>query len=502
VSTVKRQDHLFIAAVIGVIALHVFLSIGQTLTLRPWSDEGSMACPAYNLITNGGIGTTIWEETGSEYKGINTRTYCYMPLDLWTQAAWYSMVGFGLIQMRMLSTLWAVIALVAWSVILRNSFARKVAILGVLLIAVDYAFVGDSSSGRMDMMSAALGFSGLAVFLTFRERNLTAALLVSNALVAASILTHAMGIVHFAGLQILTLYFSRKNLKVGRVALAATPYLVAGAVWSVYILQSPSDFVAQFSANAHYMHRLSGLTAPWMGIVREITDRYGVAFGLGAHSASTRGPVYLKAVVLAAYVGGFATCLIAPDLRRNPGVRWLATLSVVYFLIMSVIDGGKAAYYLVHILPLFAALLAIAVVWIAERRRPLVWPVSLLIVGVVLIQVGALAQKMRINTYANRYAPVVAFLKQNLAPGDLIFATSAFGFDFGFRQERLIDDSRLGYYSGKRAAFIVVDEIYKDTFAGHRLDRPEVALFVDDLLRDKYRVVYAHDDIEVYGRLP
>ncbi|MGD1097255.1 MAG: hypothetical protein ABSB35_35380 [Bryobacteraceae bacterium] len=501
--TDKRQHYLFIAAVIGVMALHVLLSIGQSMTVRPWSDEGAMACPAYNLITHGGTGTTIWEEAGSEFKGINQRTYYLMPLDIWAQVAWYSAVGVGLMQMRLLSMLWALIALASWLVILHFlSGNRKVEILGLALIALDYFFVGGSSSGRMDMMSASLGFCGLATFLAFRERNLTAALAGSNALVAASLLTHPMGMVHFAGLQIFTVYFNRKDLTLGRLALAATPYLAAGAVWLEYIIPSPSDFIAQFRANATYMNRLAGITAPWSGVLREITDRYGVAFGLGPHFPSTRGPVYLKAVVLAAYLGGVATCLIAPGLRRNPRVRLLAVLSGVYFLIMSIVDGGKAAYYLVHILPIMAALLAIAAVAMVAQRPSLVWIISGLIGGVVLIETGALLEKMRIDTYAHRYVPVVSFLKQNLAPGNIVFGTSAFGFDFGFRQERLIDDSRLGYYSGKSAAFVVVDEIYKETFAGHHLHRPDVAAFVDRLLADKYRVVYDHEDIEVYQRIP
>jgi hypothetical protein len=47
-------------------------------------------------------------------------------------------------------------------------------------------------------MCAALGLAGIAVYLQFRERNLAQALLGSNALVAASMLTHPNALLYFA----------------------------------------------------------------------------------------------------------------------------------------------------------------------------------------------------------------------------------------------------------------------------------------------------------------
>src|SRR5436309_2288758 len=79
------------------------------------------------------------------------------------------------------------------------------------LLAVDYSFVMGASFGCMDLMCAALGFAGLAAYLSLREKHFAWAVLVSHTLVAASGLTHFMGILHFAGLVFLTLYFDRRR---------------------------------------------------------------------------------------------------------------------------------------------------------------------------------------------------------------------------------------------------------------------------------------------------
>jgi hypothetical protein len=63
------------------------------------------------------------------------------------------------------------------------------------------------------------------------------------------------------------------------------------------------------------------------------------------------------------------------------------------------------------------------------------------------------------------------------------------GFALGFN-EHLIDDSYLGYYSGKRPDFIVVDEIYATSFRGSAVERPAVYDHINRLLTEQYRLVY------------
>jgi 4-amino-4-deoxy-L-arabinose transferase-like glycosyltransferase len=485
----------------AAVLLHIALSVSHSLTQRPWSDEGAMASPAYDLINRGSMGTRLWEEAGSPFQGVNTHTYYLMPLHLVAQSVWYRLTGVSLLSMRLFSLMWALVAMTAWFLLMRRLFDLNLAALTVTLISLDYFVLVDSSFGRMDMMSAALGFSGLAGFVLLRERSFALALLISNALVAAAIFTHAIAITHFCGLIFLVLYLNWRDVRLGHVVLAAAPYLVGGLLWGLYILQSPHDFEAQFSWNAGYMGRLHALTAPWAGVWREITVRYGVGYGLGSHNVGNRGPIFLKSVALLAYLAGLIGCLLTPSIRRDPRRRIFIILPLMSFLVMSLIDGTKNHYYLAHITPWLAAALAIWVTDCAEKKVISNWILAAGLLGLVAVQAAGIAYKVRLDSYHVRYYPAVAFLKTHIRPDSLVMASSAFGFDLDLTGKLLVDDAGLGYYSGKKADFVVVDEIYLDTFEGHKLHRPGVAIFVSNLLKSEYRVIYSQGDITVYQRI-
>ncbi len=109
-------------------------------------DEGWIAAPGYDLAFHGKMGSPGLEPTGSwltqELKGIQDYTYWIMPLDPVAQAGWYRLFGFGLIQMRMLSAVWGLVALLAWSAIVWIVSGDCVAAgLTAFLISVDFTFL-------------------------------------------------------------------------------------------------------------------------------------------------------------------------------------------------------------------------------------------------------------------------------------------------------------------------------------------------------------------------
>ena len=87
----------------AAVLLHIALSAGHSFTQRPWSDEGAMASPAYDLLHGGSMGTRLWEEAGSTFAGVNRHTYYLMPLYLVAQAPWYRLTGISLFSMRLFS---------------------------------------------------------------------------------------------------------------------------------------------------------------------------------------------------------------------------------------------------------------------------------------------------------------------------------------------------------------------------------------------------------------
>lgn len=493
-----NSRRLAVSIAAGGVVIYFALTFGTSISRRPWSDEGWFASPGYNLATNGSMGSPVLDGT-SWLPGINQHTYWVLPLHLVTQAGWYKLFGFSLLSLRLLSAFFGLVALVAWFVIMKRlAMDYRVALLTAALLAVDYSFVMGASFGRMDLMCAALGFAGLAAYLSLREKHFAWAVLAGHTLVAASGLTHFMGILHFAGLIFLMLYFDRRRIKWRYVALAAVPYVIGAMGWGLYILQDPTVFAAQFKANATTGGRLQGLRAPWLGFLHEFTERYRAAFGLGDQSPGHSAIARVKALILVAYLAGIVGAFATRRIRQSRGLRALLLLTTIYFVIMAVLDGQKLAWYLVHIVPLYTALLATWLVHTWQTARVPRLAIAAAVAALLLLQVGGVVQRMRANEYRASYAPATDYLKSHMQPSTLIMGSAELGFALGFN-EHLVDDSFLGYYSGKRPDFVVVDEIYAESFQGSQVERPAIYAHIDRLLTTQYKLVYDQSFYRIYA---
>jgi len=479
------------ASVFAAGMIYLLLGSASAFTKLPVCDEGWYANPAFNLSAGRSMGTTVLESAGTPLHGLERHTYWVMPLYIVGQAFVYELFGPGLMQTRLFSLFWGLVILASWFVILRVLVEEKfVALVGILIMAIDSYMIAVGSTGRSDMMCAGLGSAGLAMYLGLRPRRLSLALVVSNALVAASGLTHPNGILYLASLLFLVAFFDRQNIRWIHVAAAAAPYLIGAAIWSTYILQSPGDFIAQFGSNART--RTSGITSPAMLMKREVL-RYVNAYGLGSESS---GPARLKVVMLLAYLTGIVGVLLNPDLRRQPSSRVLLSMTGLTFVLMIVFEGAKQDWYLVHILPLFCALLAIWLVHCLKRR---VLPAAVLAVGMaglVLVNVGLVGWLVHRSDYQSSYLPVVQFLRTGPNDRARVIGSAELGFEIGF--DRLSDDTRLGFYSGKRPDLIVVGDIYEGWFTKHEAREPDVYRYVRTTLSSA-RKVFDNGRYRVYS---
>lgn len=487
--------------------VYASLAFANAFTKSPEIDEGFFASPAFNLLTKGSMGTTILETSGSAKLAgsalvrLETHTYWIMPLHPLAQAGWYKIFGFGYLSMRGLSITFGLVALAAWFLIVRVlSGSREIALMTFALLSIDYTFVINAASGRMDMMSAAFGFSAYAAYLMLRARHLSLAVILSQSFIVLSGLTHPNGILHFCGLLFLSIYLDRKRISWRQMALAITPYAIGFVGWGLYIAQDPGAFLAQFGMNSTDGGRLSGLKAPWIGVLREFTVRYPHAFGLTSHSAGHFGPIYLKALILITYLVAFVLSILIPTIRKHVGYRALLIIVGIYFIILSLIDGQKETPYLIHLFPFYVALLAVVLhhFWINRivSHRLLVGAMCALVV----LQVAGLLYRAKQDTYHRLYLPTIRYLVSNSGPAAKITGTSSLGFGLGF-DERLKDDILLGYESGKRPDFIVVGEEYEQSFEVDRIRKPEVYRYVLDLLGHQYEKVYENNGYKVYKRL-
>jgi 4-amino-4-deoxy-L-arabinose transferase-like glycosyltransferase len=498
----KRSAFRSPAARVGwfCIAIFLLLALASAWTRRPWCDEAWFADPAYNLLTKGMMGTTVLEPAG-HYRhpiGIQQHTYWIMPLHILAQTAWYEVTGFSLESMRILSILFGLLGLAAWFQIIKLLTGDQVAAwVVVCFLSLDYTFIETASVGRMDMMSAALGFSALAMFLRMREQHFTKAVFISQALVAASLFTHPVGgMLSFAALGVVTVHLDRKRIRLVHVGLAMVPYLAGMAGWGIYILQKPDDFVAQFRSNAS--GRFQDLARPWIAIQREIAERYLQYFGFqpGASVLSR-----LKIVPVIAYLAGCIGALASRNFRSRPGMRTLFLVIGTYVIGLVIIDSSRQGYYLVYSLTSLCVGFAMWMYWLWIGRAV---PRSVLgaAVCMVLLLQGALTayRIVVLNTMQKRYMPVIAFLQREMPPEKLLMGSAELGFKLGF-DRNLTDDVTLGYYTKKRADFIVVEDLnYGQSFESFRARQPEVYRYVTQMLSSDYRCVYDHNVYKIYRR--
>jgi len=493
-SHVGRRRHLLPVSVFALISL-VYLAAAFALASRraPWNDEGWFADPAYTLLTKGYMGSPIIHPRGTwvsrELTGVQTHTYWIMPGSPVLQSIWYRVFGFGLLQMRAVSIFAGLIVIWAWASVIWHLTGNRVAAwLTAALLALDVTFLFGASDGRMDMTTVAFGSLGLAVFVAFRQKNLTASLMAANAFVAAGILCHPNGAIYGLMLLLFLVFCDFRALRWHHLVCLIPYFLFAGA-WGIYILQSPGNFVAQFTANAStpFGDRTAGLHHPLHMLAYEITGRYVEHFG--GSSVWAQLPPFTKAIPL---IFLLSTAWLALDAARtrNRANAFITVCLAVVFVFMGVFVALKGAYYLNAIVPLYAAAVALAAFPEAGRfnRVPLA-----LLTFLVLIQGLSIYVVLHQDGYHTGYLPAVAYLKSHASPQTSINGSPALL--FGLPGYDLISDSRLH----DPAEYIVVDRwtLYDWGFV-YRTFEPQTAAAVqkklacyDDVFdRDGWRILH------------
>jgi len=491
------RSPVFVAALLAGILAYTALAVALARARKPWNDEAMSASAGYSLATRGYLANPLFDENDPAMRGIHRHVYYILPGQMIIMALWYRIVGFSLFTTRVLSMLWTAILFCALYRLVRIlSSNAMLALLATALTALDYQIVSAASFGRYDTMVAALGFSAYALFLSLRERKFTLAVVGANTLVAAAAFTHPNAVVYFLGLWFLILFYDWRRIRVTQVALAALPYLIGGAALGWYILQDIPDFKAQILGNTG--HRV-GLFHPVQSIIDEIQVRYMAAYGLASYLPGHAPPfVRVKAIALLGYLAGVAGCLLTPSIREQAGFRVLLMLTGVHFLFFTLYEGMKFNYYLVHMLPFYLSLLAVFVYYLWSRRPVLKLAVAGGVAVIVAVGVGGALMRVHVNDMGNAYDPAVAFVKQHAGPNDLIFASSSFGFGYGFRPN-LVDDISFGLFSGWRPRFIVMEEIYEGNAQLSQINAPAVDAHYRKLMAD-YRVVYNNGSYKVLER--
>src|SRR5215475_6915590 len=143
---------------VGAVAVYLLLGFGFCLDSAPLGDEAYIANPSFNLATRGVLGTSLFSQRDvaaavgcfsvqdcfahnrlakkhqESYFQMDRYTYWVLPTYLVLQAAWYKLVGFGLMQTRLIPLFSGVILIWACYTIVGTLFQNtKAAILAAVL---------------------------------------------------------------------------------------------------------------------------------------------------------------------------------------------------------------------------------------------------------------------------------------------------------------------------------------------------------------------------------
>jgi hypothetical protein len=264
-------------------------------------------------------------------------------------------------------------------------------------------------------------------------------------------------------------------------------------LWGIYILQNSDLFFLQFGGNAS--DRWEFFREPFGEFRQEIRDRYFFNFGIGEGlSASGR----VRILVLLFYTAGFFGVLTTKSLRKQIFSRFLLLIAVQQFFMLLLLDGMQQHYYLICITPTLTVILGLWLNWLWRQGTKLKVASCVILFLVVLINGGVLFSRISRDVFHNNYLPTAEFLNKNTESSDMIMASAEFWFALE-RRENLIDDYRLGYRTGNRAHFIVMDAPrYRDwTNALAKTDAGNYH-YVRNLLQNDYEIVYEDKIYQVY----
>jgi hypothetical protein len=276
---------------------------------------------------------------------------------------------------------------------------------------------------------------------------------------------------------------------------ACAPNLVGAAAWGLYISRAPHDFILQFGGNA--ADRGVPLSDPVALLYVQFVERFWHMFGM---APDTRGFSHLKVLILAVYAAGLLTALCSREIRRHPGYRTLLVTGGVTLLGMMAIDSESHYFYLVHFVLWLIAFTAIGAVWYWDRRSVPRWALAAVLALVLVVQLATVARRVSQRAYSTIYLPATDYLKQHAKPQDVVMGSAELAFELGF-DGNLVDDPRLGYRSGKRPSFIVIDQNrYAEWIPQYQQREPETYRYIHDMMQREFHQVLDNAAYKVYAR--
>lgn len=488
-----REMHRHRFLLMTILAAYLILAGSTALTRQPYSDEGELASPAYTLVHRGYMTVIQWENHRASQKA-----YWTPPVFFLVEAAWQSLVGFGVVQFRLASVVSGlVLLLAAYFIVNALTHDGPLTLVVVSLLGLDYTFLQHAGVGRCEIMSLTFALCAIAAYVTMRERSLSLAIVTSHALMAASALTHPAGMLLWmpalVGLQA-SLDLRRHQLR--SLLLMALPYVVGGTAWGLYILENPAEFRSQLQISLS-MGRLAGFGHPLVAVKREITERFLAYYGVRLNAPAL---VKLKMILPLGYLVGLASALLIPFARRYLFLRQVTVLFFVQFLILALVEGTKQFHYIVHVIPTLSAILGTVISLAWQKRwvpRPLL---AAAVTSLLVLQIGPTLFRVQEDRYRQHFIPVLDYIRPYVERGEVLISQAEFSIPLGF-PDNIVTDPTYGWKRQHRPLLVVADEtVLERNAADARERRPDLYRYLVQEFRAEYMPIFTRGNYTVYRR--
>jgi hypothetical protein len=464
------------ALVGGLLLLFLAGGLGMAWTRTPDTDEGVFASCAYEFGYHGRLATPMYRDF---MPGSDRYMMYMMPLYFVQLGAWGRLFGFDFPILRVNSLLWGLLLIIAWGSIVHSVMRKNLSlVICMALLACNYDIV-NLSSGRYDVMAAALAAAGVACYLRIRETSVARAVFVASCCITLACLTHPYGGFGAVAVALCVLFLDRDALSWRIVLLACLPFAAGLASWAIYLAQAPETFLAQirvFTAG-----RLKYFWHPGNAIQSEIAVRWLQLFA--GFRPGVPALMRLKVLILPALAAGLAGCVLSPELRKNRLLRPFLAAHLAFFLMLTFFEGERWYVYLIHALPLYFVILGIWLSHLVVSTRVVRWFALAVVACIALYSAATLVLRARINDYGNIFQPTLAFLKQHVDPSEPIVGPGEFSMGLGFPADYSADVQLRRFRKHTATRWIVVDSTRRAIWAGYAASAPGLFEYIQSVLK-------------------
>lgn len=439
----QQKRLLATALTVTVCVIWLALAFTTAYTRTPTTDEAWYSLPPRTFLASGNWGIREIEPQGwySVFRyerpliGLERRTYALMPLPLMIQAAWYKLLGWGLMQQRALSIFFGALGLALWYALVRHwRDDRWVAAAAAVFIGFDWVYLNANALGRPDIMGHTLGLLGLYLYERYYDSAPARCSGAAALCMCAALFTQPNAGFVWGAVWLTRVWARRRKWRLSQFGAMAAAVVFSLGLFGLWVSYDPAAFRAQMLANAAFR-----AVSPLRGL-RSEAYRYLWMYGV----IPSINPTLLYGCI--PVVCGFTFLLSKRRRWSLPGLTATVIAAGTGILVLGLVDGTKFSQYGIHVAPWFGVIGAYGLGAFAEnpRRRPIA---GILVGCYVLAACIAVVGSARRNSYRNEFVPAVAALS-GLHESGLVFAPPEFRYSY---DGPFIYDIRLGFCSGRKA---------------------------------------------------